>query len=188
MYNFSKCSHTRDAYGNALVAQGEKHPSLVVLDSDLSGSTKTAIFAKRFPERFIDIGIAEQNLIDVAAGLSLSGKNPFVSTFAIFGCGRAWEQIRNTLALDNLTVNLVMTHSGLSLGGDGATHQSLEDIAIMRVIPNMQVIIPADSVETEDVIRHAVETRVRNISGYPDAKPSISSNGVRITSNPCTIR
>ena len=159
MYDFSRCSHTRDAYGRALVEQGEKNRSVVVLDSDLSGSTKTAMFAKRFPERFFDIGIAEQNLIDVAAGLSLCGKIPFVSTFAIFGCGRAWEQIRNTLALDNLTVNLVMTHAGLSLGGDGATHQSLEDIAIMRVIPNMQVIVPADSVETEEVIRYAAETK-----------------------------
>jgi transketolase len=159
MYNFSHCSHTRDAYGDALVELGEHMPNLVVLDSDLSGSTKTAKFAKKFPDRFLDIGIAEQNLIDIAAGLSLSGKVPFVSTFAIFGCGRAWEQIRNTLALDNLTVNLVMTHAGLSLGGDGATHQSLEDIAIMRVIPNMQVIVPADSVETREVIRYAAENR-----------------------------
>lgn len=159
MYNFSQCSHTRDAYGNALAALGEKNPKIVVLDSDLSGSTKTIKFARKFPERFFDMGIAEQNLIDVAAGLSLSGKVPFVSTFAIFGCGRAWEQIRNTLALDNLSVNLVMTHAGLSLGGDGATHQSLEDIAIMRVIPNIQVIIPADSVETEEVIRYAAETK-----------------------------
>lgn len=159
MYNFSHCSHTREAYGNTLVELGEQMPNLVVLDSDLSGSTKTAKFAKKFPERFLDIGIAEQNLIDIAAGLSLSGKIPFVSTFAIFGCGRAWEQIRNTLALDNLTVNLVMTHAGLSLGGDGATHQSLEDIAIMRVIPNMQVIVPADSVETREVIRYAAETK-----------------------------
>jgi transketolase len=159
MYNFSRCSHTREAYGNVLVELGEQIPNLVVLDSDLSGSTKTAKFAKKFPERFLDIGIAEQNLVDIAAGLSLSGKIPFVSTFAIFGCGRAWEQIRNTLALDNLTVNLVMTHAGLSLGGDGATHQSLEDIAIMRVIPNMQIIVPADSVETKEVIRYAVETK-----------------------------
>ena len=159
MYNFSHCSHTREAYGNALVEFGEQMPNLVVLDSDLSGSTKTAKFAKKFPERFLDIGIAEQNLIDIAAGLSLSGKIPFVSTFSIFGSGRAWEQIRNTLALDNLTVNLVMTHAGLSLGGDGATHQGLEDIAIMRVIPNMQVIVPADSVETREVIRYAAETK-----------------------------
>lgn len=159
MYNFSHCSHTREAYGDALVEFGEQIPNLVVLDSDLSDSTKTAKFARKFPERFIDIGIAEQNLIDIAAGLSLSGKVPFASTFAIFGCGRAWEQIRNTLALDNLTVNLVMTHAGLSLGGDGATHQSLEDIAIMRVIPNMQVIVPADSVETREVIRYAANTK-----------------------------
>lgn len=158
MYDFSSCSHTRDAYGNALSTIGKEHKEIVVLDSDLSGSTKTAKFAKEFPDRFIDMGIAEQNLIDVAAGLSLCGKVPFVSTFAIFGCGRGWEQIRNTLALDSLTVNLVMTHAGLSLGGDGATHQSLEDIAIMRVIPNMQVIVPADSVETAEVIRYAAET------------------------------
>jgi transketolase len=138
---------------------GEKYHNIVVLDSDLSRSTKTIKFAKKFSERFIDIGIAEQNLIDIAAGLSLSGKIPFVSSFAIFGCGRAWEQIRNTVALDNLTVNLVMTHAGLSVGGDGATHQSLEDIAIMRVIPNMQVIVPADSVETEEVIKYAAETK-----------------------------
>ena len=183
--HFSKCSHTRDAYGRALVAQGEKNPSVVVLDSDLSGSTKTATFAKRFPERFIDIGIAEQNLIDVAAGLSLCGKIPFVSTFAIFGCGRAWEQIRNTLALDNLNVNLVMTHSGLSLGGDGATHQSLEDIAIMRVIPNMQVIVPADSVETEEVIRFAAETRGPK---YHPVVPSQDSRHLRAGSVPLRSR
>jgi transketolase len=159
MYDFSKCSHSRDAYGDALCELGKKYRNIVVLDSDLSGSTKTIKFRKIFPDRFFDIGIAEQNLINIAAGLSLSGKIPFVSSFAIFGCGRAWEQIRNTLALDNLTVNLVMTHAGLSLGGDGATHQSLEDIAIMRVIPNMQVIVPADSVETKEVIRYAAETK-----------------------------
>jgi len=159
MYDFSHCSHTRDAYGDALTWLGDENPRIVVLDSDLSGSTKTAKFAKKFPERFIDMGIAEQNLIDTAAGLAIAGKLPFVSTFAIFGCGRGWEQIRNTLALDNLTVNLVMTHAGLSLGGDGASHQSLEDIAIMRVIPNMQVIVPADSTETKEVIRYAAETQ-----------------------------
>jgi len=159
MYDFSRCSHTRDAYGNALVEAGRNHKEVVVLDSDLSGSTKTAKFAKEYPDRFFDIGIAEQNLIDIAAGLSLCGKIPFVSTFAIFGCGRGWEQIRNTLALDRLNVNLVMTHAGLSLGGDGATHQGLEDIAIMRVIPNLQVIVPADSVETAEVIRYAAETK-----------------------------
>lgn len=158
MYDFSKCTHSRDAYGNMLVELGKKHQNIVVLDSDLSGSTKTIHFAKQLPERFFDIGIAEQNMIDIAAGLSLSGKIPFVSTFAIFGCGRGWEQIRNTLAFDNLNVNLVFTHAGLSLGGDGASHQSLEDIALMRVIPNMQVIVPADSVETQEVIRYAAET------------------------------
>lgn len=153
--DLSRCSHSRDAYGAALVEVGEGNPDVVVLDSDLSSSTKTVHFARRFPDRFFDMGIAEQNLIDVAAGLALSGKIPFVSTFAIFGCGRAWEQIRNTVALDNLTVNLVMTHAGLSLGGDGATHQSLEDLALMRVIPNMRVMVPADSTETREMVRFA---------------------------------
>jgi transketolase len=153
--DFSKCSHGRDAYGEALVEVGEGNPDVVVLDSDLSNSTKTGHFARRFPGRFFDLGIAEQNLIDVAAGLALCGKIPFVSTFAIFGSGRAWEQIRNTVALDNLHVNLVMTHAGLSLGGDGATHQSLEDIALMRVIPNMRVMVPADSAETREMVRFA---------------------------------
>lgn len=153
--DLSRCSHSRDAYGEALVEVGEGNPAVVVLDSDLSASTKTSRFARRFPGRFFDLGIAEQNLIDVAAGLALSGKIPFVSTFAIFGCGRAWEQIRNTVALDSLTVNLVMTHAGLSLGGDGATHQSLEDLALMRVIPNMRVMVPADSTETREMVRFA---------------------------------
>jgi len=158
MYDLSDCSHCREAYGDVLAELGESNPRIVVLDSDLSGSTKTASFAKKFPDRFFDVGIAEQNLMDVAAGLSLCGKIPFVSTFAIFGTGRGWEQIRNTIAFDNLHVNLVFTHAGLSLGGDGATHQSLEDIALMRVIPGMQVIVPADCVETRSVIRYAADT------------------------------
>ncbi len=130
---------------------------IVVIDGDVSSSTKTDIFARAYPDRFFNLGIAEQNMVDVAAGLALSGKIPFVSTFSIFGCGRAWEQIRNTVALDNLNVKLVMTHAGLSLGGDGATHQGLEDIAVMRVIPNMRVIIPADASEVRSVVRYAVD-------------------------------
>ncbi|NYT04805.1 MAG: transketolase family protein [Methanomicrobiales archaeon] len=155
MYDLNVCSHNREAYGRALVELGSTNPDVVVLDADLSTSTKTSIFAERFPERFIDVGIAEQNLLDIAAGLALSGKIPFVSTFSIFGCGRGWEQIRNTIAMDSINVNIVCTHAGLSLGGDGATHQALEDIAIMRAIPNMQVIVPADPVETRAVVQYA---------------------------------
>lgn len=157
MYDFTKCSHNRDAYGKALVELGYRNTDVIVLDSDLSSSTKTEHFKKAYPERFFDLGIAEQNLMGVAAGLALSGKIPYVSTFAIFGTGRGWEQIRNTIAYDNLNVKLVFTHAGFSLGGDGGTHQSLEDIAIMRVIPNMHVIIPADITETRSVIHHIAE-------------------------------
>jgi transketolase len=155
MYDLNTCSHNREAFGRALVELGTTNPAVVVLDADLSTSTKTSIFSEQFPERFIDVGIAEQNLLNIAAGLALSGKIPFVSTFSIFGCGRGWEQIRNTIALDSVNVNIVCTHAGLSLGGDGATHQALEDIAIMRAIPNMQVIVPADPVETRAVVHYA---------------------------------
>ena len=155
-YDLSRCTHSREAYGEALIELARRNRDIVVVDGDVSNSTKTDRFAREFPDRFINVGIAEQNMVNIAAGLALSGKIPFVSTFSIFGCGRAWEQIRNTVALDSLNVKLVMTHAGLSLGGDGATHQSLEDIAIMRVIPNMQVIIPADGPEVRSVIRYAV--------------------------------
>jgi transketolase len=157
--DLNRCSHTREAYGNALVDEAGRNREIVVIDGDVAGSTKTDIFARAFPDRFINVGIAEQNMVDIAAGLALAGKIPFVSTFSIFGCGRAWEQIRNTVCLDNLNVKLVMTHAGLSLGGDGATHQSLEDIAVMRAIPNMQVIVPADAPEVRSVVRYAVGHR-----------------------------
>ena len=147
-YNLSQCEHTRDAYGKTLVELGEENENIVVLDGDLSNSTKTRIFADRFPDRFINVGIAEQNMMDVAAGLALCGKVPFVSTYAMFGCGRGWEQIRNGIAMDNLNVNIVLTHAGLSLGRDGSSHQMFEDFALMRVIPNMRIIVPADVVET----------------------------------------
>ncbi|MDD1667069.1 MAG: transketolase family protein [Methanomicrobiales archaeon] len=157
MRDLTRCTHTREAFGKALVEEAGRNRDIVVIDGDVSSSTKTDIFARAFPDRFINVGIAEQNMVDIAAGLALSGKIPFVSTFSIFGCGRAWEQIRNTVCLDNLNVKLVMTHAGLSLGGDGATHQGLEDIALMRAIPNMEVIVPADDPEVRSVIRYAVE-------------------------------
>jgi transketolase len=146
---------TRDAYGAALLELGKKREDVVVLDADLSGSTKTAKFAKAFPERFFNMGISEQDMIGTAGGLSLAGKLPFASTFAIFETGRAWEQIRQSLCYSRLNVKLVATHSGITVGEDGASHQALMDIALMRVLPDMAVISPADGPETEQVI-HAV--------------------------------
>ena len=143
---------TRDAYGSALLELGGRNENVVVLDADLSGSTKTAKFAKAFPDRFFNMGIAEQDLIGTAGGLSLTGKIPFASTFAVFETGRAWEQIRQTLCYSGLNVKLVATHAGITVGEDGASHQALEDIALMRVIPNMTVIVPSDGFETKQVI------------------------------------
>lgn len=143
---------TRDAYGAALAELGKRNDKVVVLDADLSGSTKTIKFAKAFPERFFNIGISEQDMVNTAGGLSLTGKIPFASTFAIFESGRAWEQIRQTLCYSNLNVKLVATHGGITVGEDGASHQALEDIALMRVLPNMTVIVPSDGYETQQVI------------------------------------
>jgi len=143
----------RDAYGETLVELGKEDERIVVLDADLSGSTKTAKFAKVFPERFFNFGIAEIDMMNAAAGLSTTGKIPFVSTFAIFGTGRAWEAVRQTICYPNLNVKIVCTHGGITVGEDGATHQALEDVANMRNIPNMRVIVPADDIETRQVIR-----------------------------------
>jgi len=148
---------TRDAYGKALVEIGEKYPEIVVLDADLSKSTKTADFAKTYPDRFFDMGIAEANMIGTAAGLATAGKVPFVSTFALFGTLRVGDQIRNSICYPNLNVKIAVTHSGLTLGEDGASHQAIEDIALMRAIPNMTVIVPADAEETKKVIYAAAE-------------------------------
>jgi transketolase len=143
---------TRDAYGEALLELGKKRPEVVVLDADLSGSTKTGKFAKAFPDRFYNLGVSEQDLIGTASGLSLTGKLPFASTFAVFETGRAWEQIRQTVCYSKLNVKLVATHSGITVGEDGASHQAVEDIALMRVLPNMTVIVPSDGYETKQVI------------------------------------
>lgn len=146
---------TREAYGETLKELGAQIPEIVVLDADLSASTKTAVFAKSFPDRFFDTGIAEGNMMSVAAGLAASGKIPFASTFAVFGAGRAYEQIRNSICYPNLNVKVAVTHAGLTVGEDGATHQMLEDIALMRALPNMTVVVPADAAETAQVIRWA---------------------------------
>ncbi len=148
---------TREAYGEALLELGKKRDDIVVLDADLSGSTKTAKFAKEFPDRFFNLGIAEQDMIGTAAGLSLTGKVPFASTFAVFETGRAWDQIRLTVCYSNTNVKLVATHGGITVGEDGASHQALEDIAIMRALPNMNVIVPADAVETTSVIQSVAD-------------------------------
>lgn len=146
---------TREAYGEILAQLGEENKDIVVLDADLSGSTKTAVFGKKFPERFFNMGIAEANMVGTAAGLAAAGKIPFVSTFAIFAAGRAWEQIRQSVAYPKANVKIVPTHGGITVGEDGGSHQSIEDIAIMRAIPNMTVIVPADATETRGAVAAA---------------------------------
>lgn len=148
---------TRDAYGNALIKLGEINPNVVVLDADLSKSTKTAGFSKKFPERFFQIGIAEADLMGTAAGLATTGKIPFASTFAIFATGRAYDQVRNTIGYPGLNVKIAATHAGITVGEDGGSHQSIEDLSLMRVIPGMTVLNPADAVETEKLILAAAE-------------------------------
>ncbi|WP_236006084.1 transketolase family protein [Paradesulfitobacterium ferrireducens] len=148
---------TRDAYGKALVALGAENPKIVVLDADLSKSTKTADFAKNYPERFFNMGIAEQNMIGTAAGLAAAGKIPFASTFAVFATGRAFEQIRNSVAYPQLNVKIAATHAGITVGEDGATHQAVEDVAIMRALPNMTVLVPADGEETRQAVYAAAK-------------------------------
>ncbi len=146
----------RDAYGEKLAEVGEKHKKLVVLDCDTSTSTKTNVFAKKFPDRYLEMGIAEQSMVATAAGLALSGKKVFGSTFAIF-LTRAYEQLRQSICYNNLDVKFVVSHAGLTVGEDGATHQIVEDVGIMTGLPNMKVIVPSDSVETKSVIDFLVE-------------------------------
>ncbi|WP_313341268.1 transketolase family protein [Sedimentibacter sp.] len=148
---------TREAYGEALKKLAAGNPDIVVLDADLSGSTKTSEFKKVSPERFYNVGIAEQNLIGTAAGMSLAGKIPFASTFAMFAAGRAFEIIRNTVAYPKLNVKIAATHAGLTVGEDGGSHQAIEDISLMRSIPNMTVISPADAAEAEQAVLSAAE-------------------------------
>lgn len=145
----------REVYGETLVELGRGNPNIVVLDADLSSSTKTGTFAKAFPERFFNMGIAEANMMAVAAGLARSGKIPFASTFAVFATGRAYDQVRQSIAYPDLNVKIVATHGGLTVGPDGASHQALEDIALMRVLPGMTVLVPADVTETRGAVRAA---------------------------------
>ena len=147
--NMEKKIATRQSYGETLARLGDSNSNIVVLDADLSSATKTAIFAKKYPERFINVGIAEQNMIGIAAGLSTFGKIPYTSTFAVFAAGRAYDQIRNSIAYPNLNVKICATHAGIAVGEDGATHQMLEDIALMRVLPNMTVLSVSDDTQTK---------------------------------------
>ena len=146
---------TRDSYGNALVELGKEAENLVVLDADLAAATKTGVFQKAFPDRHIDCGIAESNMMGIAAGIASTGKVPFVSTFAMFAAGRAFEQVRNSIGYPHLNVKIGATHAGISVGEDGASHQCNEDLALMRVIPGMTVINPSDDIEAKAAVRAA---------------------------------
>lgn len=150
--------YQRDIYGKTLIELGKQNKNIVVLDADLSSSTRTGLFAKEFPERFFNFGVAEQNMMAAAAGLASCGKIVFASTFAVFATGRAWDQVRNSISYNNFNVKIVASHAGLTVGPDGASHQALEDIALMRIIPNMNIIVPCDGPQTAEAVRAAANT------------------------------
>jgi len=147
---------TRDFYGKTLVELGKENKNIIVLDADLSASTRTSLFQKEFPDRFFNCGISEANMMGIAAGLALSGKIVFVSSFAMFATLRPYEQIRNSIASQNLNVKIVASHAGISVGEDGLSHQTIEDIAILRVMPNMNIFVPADAISTNKIVKEAV--------------------------------
>ncbi|MEG1782317.1 MAG: transketolase C-terminal domain-containing protein, partial [Oscillospiraceae bacterium] len=148
---------TRESYGKALVELGKINPNVVVFDADLAGATKTGVFKKEFPDRFFDCGIAEANMVGIAAGISTTGKIPFISSFAMFVAGRAFEQVRNSIGYPHMNVKIGATHAGISVGEDGATHQCNEDLALMRAIPGMVVINPCDDIEARQAVLAAAE-------------------------------
>lgn len=152
MNNLTEEIATREAYGKALVELGQRMEKIVVLDADLSNSTRTVLFAEKFPLRFFNMGISEADMMGTAAGLAASGFIPFVSTFGVFATGRAYDQVRNSIAYTKLNVKIVATHTGITVGEDGASHQALEDIALMRVLPNMTVVVPADGRQTYQAV------------------------------------
>ena len=155
--NFDLKKSIRGAFGEELAELGKTNPDIVALDADLSGSTQTSIFAKSFPDRFFDVGIAEQNLITTALGLSLEEKIPFAATFAVFATGRCYDQIRNSVCYQKANVKIIGAHGGITVGEDGASHQALEDVALMRCLPNMTVIVPGDAEQTKQAVRFAAE-------------------------------
>lgn len=144
--------YQRDVYGQTLVKLGTTDKNIVVLDADLSSSTRTSLFAKQFPDRFFNLGVAEQNMMATAAGLASCGKTVFASTFAVFATGRAWDQVRLAISYNNFNVKIVATHAGITVGPDGASHQALEDIALMRVLPNMNIVVPCDGPQAQEAI------------------------------------
>jgi transketolase len=150
--------YQRDIYGATLLELGRLNKDIVVLDADLSGSTRTSVFAKEFPERFFNFGVAEQNMMATAAGLASCGKIVFASTFAMFATGRAWDQVRNTISYNNFNVKIVASHAGITVGPDGSSHQAIEDIALMRVIPTMNIIVPCDGPQTRDAVMAVANT------------------------------
>lgn len=193
---------TREAYGMALEELGAVHEEVVVLDADLSKSTKTNMFQKKYPERFFDMGIAEQNMLGVAAGLAAAGKIPFASTFAVFATGRAYDQIRNSICYPRLNVKIAATHAGLTVGEDGGSHQMLEDINLMRGLPNMTVLVPADGPEAYQAIVAAAEydgpvyirlgrSAVPNVTsadtGFTIGKGVVLREGIDVTIIACGI-
>lgn len=149
--------YQRDIYGETLVKLGALDKNIVVLDADLSGSTRTNLFAKKFPDRFFNFGVAEQNMMAAAAGLASCGKTVFLSTFAVFASGRAWDQVRVSISYNNFNVKIVATHAGITVGPDGASHQALEDIALMRVLANMNIIVPCDGPQTAEAVTAAAQ-------------------------------
>jgi len=151
--------YQRDIYGQTLIELGKQNKEIVVFDADLSSSTRTGLFAREFPERFFNFGVAEQNMMATAAGLASCKKTVFVSTFAIFASGRAWDQVRNSICYNNFNIKIVATHAGISVGPDGASHQALEDIALMRVIPNMNIIVPCDGPQTREAVLAAANSK-----------------------------
>ena len=155
--NYDSKKSIRGAFGEELAELGGKCSQIVALDADLSGSTQTSVFAKKFPERFFDVGIAEQDLMTTALGLSLTGKIPFAATFAVFATGRAYDQIRNSICYQKANVKIIGAHGGITVGEDGASHQALEDISLMRGLPNMTVIVPGDYEQTRQAVRYAAE-------------------------------
>jgi transketolase len=193
--------YQRDAYGATLVELGKENPDVVVLDADLSSSTRTGLFAKEFPERFFNFGVAEQNMMATAGGLASCGKTVFVSTFAIFATGRAWDQVRNTISYNNFDIKIVATHAGITVGPDGSSHQALEDISLMRVIPNIKIIVPCDGPQTREAVIAACHTpgpfyirlgrpkvpTIENKSEFKLGKAQVLTEGKDVTIIACGI-
>jgi transketolase len=193
--------YQRDIYGQTLVEMGRQNPDIVVLDADLSGSTRTSLFAKEFPGRFFNFGVAEQNMMAAAAGLASCGKTVFVSTFAVFASGRAWDQVRNSICYNNFNVKIVASHAGITVGPDGASHQALEDIALMRAIVNMNIIVPCDGPQTREAVLAAAQRQgpfyirlgrpkvptIENKGRFEFAKAQVLSEGGDITIIACGL-